>query len=167
MTNSEPGTGVLRGQVSIVECGEGCLDDFEGQTVEKLFVFIRSSKAQAPRANQRLWGSAPNPGVYRIRANGSRESIPSPERGSLFGEPIAPSGLLGLLSSIALSVPAVSRTGNNGCQDARRIVDLVKYSTFAQFNFLHFCSVHYRNSSQVSRFNGAHDVADCWEYASD
>ena len=51
-----------------------------------------------------------------------------------FLEPIAPSGLLGLLSSRALSVPAVSRAGNNECENARGIGDLVKYSTFVQFN---------------------------------
>jgi hypothetical protein len=44
LANSEPGTGIFRGQVPVVECGEGCLDDFEGQAVEKLFVFIRSLK---------------------------------------------------------------------------------------------------------------------------
>jgi len=25
----------------VVECGEGCLDDFKGQAVEKLFLFIQ------------------------------------------------------------------------------------------------------------------------------
>ncbi len=51
----------------------------------KLFVFIRSLKAPAALPNQRFWGSAPNPGVYRIEANGSGECVLSPERGSLLG----------------------------------------------------------------------------------
>ena len=83
--DSEPGRSIIRGQVSVVERGEGCLYNFEGQAMEKLLVFIRSLKAREPLANQRLWGSAPNPGVYRIGANGSRESVPSLERSSLLG----------------------------------------------------------------------------------
>jgi hypothetical protein len=51
--------------------------------MEKLF-FIRALKSELPPAYQQLWGSAPNPGVYRIRANGSKESVLSLERGSHF-----------------------------------------------------------------------------------
>ena len=53
--------------------------------MEKLFVFIRVLETQLPPANQRDRGAAPNPGVYGRGANGSRESVPSPERGSLLG----------------------------------------------------------------------------------
>jgi hypothetical protein len=60
--------------VSVVERGEGGHYDFEGQAVEKLFVFIRSLKAQAPLANQRLWGSAPNPGVFELERGDCRFS---------------------------------------------------------------------------------------------
>jgi hypothetical protein len=49
--------GVVDGQ------DEDLLDDFERQTVGKLFVFIRSLVAQVSLANQRLWGCAPCPGV--------------------------------------------------------------------------------------------------------
>lgn len=124
--NSEPGTGTVRRQVPVVESGEGCFDEFERQSVEQLFVFIRALKSHPPLANQRLWGAAPNPGVYRIGANGSGESVLAPERGDPSWEPIAPSGLLGLLSSRALSVPAVGRTRNIKCGDARTIDQAVK-----------------------------------------
>ena len=65
-------------------------------------------------------------------AIGSGESVPSPERGFPFWEPIAPAGLLGLLSSIALSVPAVNQTGNIGCGDTRAIRPTSEE--------IHFCS---------------------------
>jgi len=67
-----------------------------------------------------------------LRASGSGESVPCPERGSPFWESIAPAGLLGLLSSRALSIPAVSQTGNLEHAQTRRIVGQVKKSTFAQ-----------------------------------
>ena len=78
-----------------------------------------------------------------MEAIGSGEGVPSPERGFPFWEPIAPAGLLGLLSSIALSVPAVNPTGNIECGDARTIAQPVKKSTFAQINSVHFCSARY------------------------
>jgi len=119
--DSEPGAGVGRGEVSVVEGGEGCRDDFEGEAVEKLFLFIQGLEAGRQLSGQRLWGSAPNPGVYRIGANGSGESVPSPERGSLFREPFAPAELLGLLSSRALSVAQVWPAGTIKSTDARAI----------------------------------------------
>ena len=60
-----------------------------------------------------------------------------------FWEPIAPSGLLGLLSSRALSVPAVARTRNIGGEVARAIGERVNESSFAQINFVQFCSARY------------------------
>ena len=51
--DSEPDTCVAYGQISVVESGEGFLDDFEGQSMEKLFVFIRESKSHSPLASQR------------------------------------------------------------------------------------------------------------------
>ena len=62
-----------------------------------------------------------------------------------FWEPIAPSGLLGLLSSRALSVPAVARTRNIGGEVARAIGERVNESSFAQINFVQFCSARYTN----------------------
>ncbi len=89
-------------------------------------------------------GLCPKPRSLSNQGEWLQGKCPFPGARFHFWEPIAPSELLGLLSSRALSVPAVSRTGNNGCEDARGIGDLVKYSTFAQFNSLHFCSARYR-----------------------
>jgi len=61
--DAEPGGCVAGGEVAVVECGEGFFNDFEGQAMKQLFVFIRASKSHLPLANERLWGSAPNPGV--------------------------------------------------------------------------------------------------------
>jgi hypothetical protein len=91
-----------------------------------------------------LMGLCPKPRSLSNRGEWLQGKRPLPGARFPSWEPIAPSGLLGLLSSRALSVPAVSRTGNNGCEDARGIGDSVKYSTFAQFNSLHFCSARYR-----------------------
>lgn len=44
--------------MSVVERGEGCLDDFEGQAMEQLFVFIRSLKARAPSPTS-VYGALP------------------------------------------------------------------------------------------------------------
>ena len=113
--------------------------------MEELFVFIRALETHRTHANQRLWGSAPNPGVYRIWANGSRESVPSPERGSHLGSLSHHPRLLGLLSSSALSVPAVCRTGTIRGADTSKIKHSSKKSTFAQINCVHFCSARYRS----------------------
>ena len=102
-----------------------------------------------------LMGLCPKPRSLSNRGEWLQGKRPLPGARFPSWEPIAPSGLLGLLSSRALSVPAVSRTGNNGCEDARGIGDSVKYSTFAQFNSLHFCSARYRVFEFVR-----HDGAD-------
>jgi hypothetical protein len=39
--------------VPVIERGEGCFDDFKGQAVEKLFVFIRALEARQLLADQR------------------------------------------------------------------------------------------------------------------
>ena len=91
-----------------------------------------------------IMGLCPKPRSLSNRGEWLRGKRPFPGARFPSWEPIAPSGLLGLLSSRALSVPAVSRTGNNGCEDARGIGDSLRYSTFAQFNSLHFCSARYR-----------------------
>jgi len=52
-SDTEPDTGVAWGELPVVERGEGGFDEFEGEAVEKLFVFIRASKPCPPLANQR------------------------------------------------------------------------------------------------------------------
>ena len=94
-------------------------------------------------------GLRPKPRSLSNRGEWLRGKRPFPGARFPSWEPIAPSGLLGLLSSRALSVPAVSRTGNHGCKDARGIGDSVRYSTFAQFNSLHFCSARYSNQLRL------------------
>lgn len=85
--------------------------------MEDLFVFIRALEARQQLSGQRLWGSAPNPGVLSNWGEWLRGKCPFPGARFPSWEPIAPSGLLRLLSSRALSVPAVSRTGKKGCED--------------------------------------------------
>jgi hypothetical protein len=58
-------------------------------------------------------------------------------------EPFAPEGLLGLLSSRALSVPEVCPAGTISDKDARAFEDPEQESTFAQINCVHFCSTRY------------------------
>ena len=65
--------------------------DFEGQMVEELSVFIRALEKRQQLSGQRLWGSAPNPGVYRIGANGSGKSVPFPGARFPSWETFAPS----------------------------------------------------------------------------
>jgi hypothetical protein len=79
--DSEPDTCVARGQLPVVEGGEGCFDNFRGQAVEQLFVFTRASKSGPPPIRQRLMGLCPKPRSLSNQANGSGESVPSPERG--------------------------------------------------------------------------------------
>ena len=144
--------------MSVVERGEGCFYDLERQAVKELFVFIREVWQCPPLADQRRWGSllrqgyggqaASNPGVYRMGAIGIgsewlRGKRPFPGARFPSWEPIAPAGLLGLLSSRALSVPAVKPTGNIGCADARAIARPIKKSTFAQIDSVHFCSARH------------------------
>jgi hypothetical protein len=119
--------------------------------VEQLFVFIREMWPCPVLADQRRWGSAPNPGVYRMGAIGSGESVPSPERGFPFWEPIAPAGLLGLLSSRALSIPAVNPRGILDAGIPEQSARPVKKSTFAQINSVHFCSARHSGRSSTEQ----------------
>jgi hypothetical protein len=69
--------------------------------------------------------------------------VHSLEHGFPMGSPIATPDLLGLLSSIALSVLAVRQRRVNHSVNASTMACPVKKSTFAQFNFVHFCSDRY------------------------
>ena len=117
---------------------------FRGVDGGKAVCFHLGIGGTASTRRPALMGLCPKPRSLSNKGEWLQGKRPFPGARFPSWEPIAPSGLLGLLSSRALSVPAVSRTGNNGCEDAREIGDSVKYSTFAQFNSLHFCSARYR-----------------------
>jgi hypothetical protein len=59
--------------------------------------------------------------------------------------------VLGLLSSRALSVPAVNEWRNIRCEDARVFGSPVKESTFAQSSFVHFCPARYSENPSWKR----------------
>lgn len=92
-------------------------------------------------------GLCPKPRSLSNRGEWLQGKRPLPGARFPSWEPIAPSGLLGLLSSRALSVPAVGRTRNIRRKDARAIGESLKESTFAQFNSVHFCSARYTKIS--------------------
>ena len=100
--------------------------------MEELFLFIRQLEADPPLTNQRDWGSAPNPGVYRIGGEWLQGKRPFPGARFPSWEPIAPAELLGLLSSRALSVQEVCPAGAIGSRGARVIDPSAIKSTFAQ-----------------------------------
>ena len=93
---------------------------------------MADAEATAATLRPALMGLCPKPRSLSNRGEWLQGKRPFPRARFLSWEPIAPSGLLGLLSSRALSVLAVSRTGNNGCEDARGIGDSVRSFTFAQ-----------------------------------
>ena len=92
-------------------------------------------------------GLCPKPRSLSNRGEWLQGKRPLPGARFPSWEPIAPSGLLGLLSSRALSVPAVGRTRNIRRKDARAIGESLKESTFAQFNSVHFCSARHSRSA--------------------
>ena len=112
---------------------------FRGADGGRVVCFHPGIGGTAATLRPALMGLCPKPRSLSNRGEWLRGKRPFPGARFPSWEPIAPSGLLGLLSSRALSVPAVSRTGNNGCEDARGIGDSVQCSTFAQLNSLHFC----------------------------
>ncbi len=112
-----------------------------GGTVVCFHPGIEVTSATRKRA---FMGLCPTPRSLSNRGEWLQGKRPFPGARFPFWEPIAPSGLLGLLSSRALSVPAVRRTRNIRCKVARAIGEWVKESSFAQINFVQFCSASYR-----------------------
>jgi len=142
--DAEPGAGVGRCEPPVVESGEGFLDDRKGQAVEKLFLFIPASEAGTVAPGQSNRGAAPNPGVYRIWANGSRGSVPPPERGSLPGSLSHPHGYSGCSPAEPYPPHGWGRPIGIISGKAREMSRFEEKSTFARSNCVHFCSARYR-----------------------
>ena len=85
-------------------------------------------------------GLCPKPRSLSNKGEWLQGKRPFPGARIPFWEPIAPSGLLGLLSSIALSIPAVCPARTTRSEAGRKIAWDEIYSTFAQINCFHFCS---------------------------